>query len=153
MKYPLSCYECVKTGTFIFDAPLDPPKWVTPPSKVLPYSLGTCPPKTPQASLKPCHSFIEKKIDFLKTPDFGQNTQTVLEKPIKYDKKTFDLAPMTLIFKLDLDIVKMPLYTENEVPSSSSSKVIARTDRQTDRHTDRSESNYYPSAHADGRNC
>ena len=32
-------------------------------------------------------------------------------------KNTFDLDldPMTLIFKLDLDVVKMYLYTEDEV--------------------------------------
>ena len=42
---------------------------------------------------------------------------------------------MTLILKLDLDMVKMYLYTEDEVPNYSSSKVIAWTDRQTDRQT------------------
>ena len=41
-------------------------------------------------------------------------------------KNTFDLDPVTLILKLNLDVVKMYLYTENEVPSCSScSKVIA----------------------------
>ena len=42
-------------------------------------------------------------------------------------KNTFDLHldPMTLMLKLDLDMVNMYLYTENEVPSYSSSKVIA----------------------------
>ena len=38
---------------------------------------------------------------------------------------------MTLIRKLDLDMVKMYLYAKNEIPSYGSSKVIARTDRQT----------------------
>ena len=54
-------------------------------------------------------------------------------------KNTFDLDldPMTLILKLDLNMVKMYLYTENEVPSCSSSKVIAWTDRQTDTQRDR----------------
>ena len=48
-----------------------------------------------------------------------------------------DLDPMTLILKLDLDMVKMYLHTKNEVPMSSGSKVIAWTDRNTDnRHTD-----------------
>ena len=42
---------------------------------------------------------------------------------------------MTLILKLDLDMVKMYFHTKNEVSMSSHSKVIARTDRQT--HTDR----------------
>ena len=44
-----------------------------------------------------------------------------------------DRDPMTLVLKLDLDMVKMYLRTKNEVPSCSSSKVIASTDRQTDR--------------------
>ena len=36
-----------------------------------------------------------------------------------------DLDPMTLVLKLNLDMVKMYLHTKNEVPSYSSSKVIA----------------------------
>ena len=36
-----------------------------------------------------------------------------------------DLDPMTLVLKLDLDMVKMYLHTKNEVPSFSGSKVIA----------------------------
>ena len=44
---------------------------------------------------------------------------------------------MTLILKLDLDVVKLYLHTKNEVSMSSSSKVIARTDRNTDRQTHR----------------
>ena len=44
---------------------------------------------------------------------------------------------MTLVLKLDLDIIKMYVCTTNEVPTFSGSKVIIRTDTQTDRHTDR----------------
>ena len=44
---------------------------------------------------------------------------------------------MTLILKLDLDIVKMYLYTENKVPSFNSSKVKACTDTQTETQTHR----------------
>ena len=44
---------------------------------------------------------------------------------------------MALILKLDLDMVKMYLHTKNEVSMSSSSKVIAWTDRHTDRQTHR----------------
>ena len=44
---------------------------------------------------------------------------------------------MTLTLKLDLNIVKIYLYSENEVPSFSSSKVIAWQDRHTDTETDR----------------
>ena len=44
---------------------------------------------------------------------------------------------MTLILKLDLDMVKMYLHTKNEVSMSRGSKVIAWTDRQTDTKTDR----------------
>ena len=43
---------------------------------------------------------------------------------------------MTLILKLDLDMVKMYMHTKNEVSMSRGSKVIARTDRNTDRQTD-----------------
>ena len=57
---------------------------------------------------------------------------------------SFDLDPMTLVLKLDLDMVKMYLHTKNEVPSYSGSKVYSlnrQTDRQTDiqthTHTDR----------------
>ena len=42
---------------------------------------------------------------------------------------------MTLILKHDLDIVKMYLDTEYEIPSYSGSKVRAQTDRHTNRHT------------------
>ena len=48
---------------------------------------------------------------------------------------SFDLDPMTLIFKPELDMVKMDLLTKNEVPNYSGSKVISRqTDRQTHTH-------------------
>ena len=79
---------------------------------------------------------------------------------------------MTLILKLNLDMIKMYLYTKNEVPSFSSSKVIAWTDTQTDTQKDtqtdtqtdtqkdtqtdtqthRPDWNYYLSANADGKN-
>ena len=44
-----------------------------------------------------------------------------------------DLDPMTLVLKLDLDMVKMYHHTKNEVSLSRHSKVIACTDRQTHR--------------------
>ena len=44
---------------------------------------------------------------------------------------------MTLILKLDLDMVKMYQHTKNEVSMLEHSKVIARMDTQTDRQTDR----------------
>ena len=37
---------------------------------------------------------------------------------------SFDIDPMTLIIKLNLDMAKMYLHAKNEVPSYSSSKVI-----------------------------
>ena len=40
---------------------------------------------------------------------------------------------MTLLLKLDLDMVKMYHHTKNEVSMSKHSKVIACTDRQTHR--------------------
>ena len=59
---------------------------------------------------------------------------------------------MTLILKIDLDMVKMYLHTKNEVSMSRGSKVIAwtdrntdtQTDRQTDRETDTTENITYP---------
>ena len=56
---------------------------------------------------------------------------------------TFSSLILTLILKLDLDIVKMYLYTENEVLSFSHSKVVVcntcnyvKTDRNiADRQT------------------
>ena len=65
---------------------------------------------------------------------------------------SFFLDPdlMTLILKLDLDMVKMCLHTKNEAPRFSGSKIIAWTDGHTDRQTDRLERNYYLSACADG---
>ena len=50
---------------------------------------------------------------------------------------SFNLDPMTLVLKRDLDLVKMYLHTKNEVPSYSGSKVMAWTDKHTDRKTDR----------------
>ena len=61
---------------------------------------------------------------------------------------------MTLILKLDLDMVKMYLHTKNEVSMLSGSKVIAWTDRNTDRQThtqtDRHDQKHYLPAYAGG---
>ena len=54
----------------------------------------------------------------------------------KFYKSDFDLGPMTLVLKLDLDMVKMSHHTKNEFSMSRHSKVFACTDTQTDRHTD-----------------
>ena len=43
---------------------------------------------------------------------------------------------MTFILEPDLDMVKMYLYTKNEVPSFSSSKGIVWTDTQIDTQSD-----------------
>ena len=63
---------------------------------------------------------------------------------------------MTLILKLDLDMVKMYLHTKNEVSMSRGSKVIALTDRNTDtqthRHTDRHDRKHYLPTYAGGNN-
>ena len=54
-----------------------------PPKMVPPYSLGTYPPTTPRHFDAP--SLLHREnIDFLKTPDFGQSTQTALELPKIY---------------------------------------------------------------------
>ena len=63
---------------------------------------------------------------------------------------------MTLILKFNLDMVKMYLYTKNEVPSCSGSEVIAWTDTQTDtqphEQADWPEWNYYLSTYEDDKN-
>ena len=61
----------------------------------------------------------------------------------------FDLDPVTLVLKLDLDMAKMHLYTENEVLSSCRSKVITLTDRQIDKQT---RLKLLLTIHADGNN-
>ena len=43
---------------------------------------------------------------------------------------------MTLIFKPDLDMIKVYLYAKKELPSFNSSKVIAWTGTQKDTQTD-----------------
>ena len=43
---------------------------------------------------------------------------------------------MTLILKIDLDIVKVYHHAKNEVSMSNGSKVIAQTDKHTHTHTD-----------------
>ena len=50
---------------------------------------------------------------------------------LKYVISLFDLDPMTLILKLDLDMIKVYLYTENELPSICGSKVTAQANRHT----------------------
>ena len=42
---------------------------------------------------------------------------------------------LTLVLKLDLDIVKMYMCTKDETPTSNGSKVVAWTDTQTDGQT------------------
>ena len=45
-----------------------------------------------------------------------------------------DLHPMTLVLKLDLDMVKILYHTKNEASMSRHSKVRAQTDRHTHTH-------------------
>ena len=51
----------------------------TPPKIFPPYSLGTCPPTTPPEHFDALSLLHREKIDFLKTPDFDQSTQTSLQ--------------------------------------------------------------------------
>ena len=57
---------------------------------------------------------------------------------------------MTLILKLDLDIVKMCHHTKNEVSMLTASKVIAQTDRHTQTH--RHDENITSATYAGGNN-
>ena len=43
---------------------------------------------------------------------------------MKVQSFDLDLDPMTLVVKLDLDIIKMYMCTKNEVPTFRGSKVI-----------------------------
>ena len=65
-----------------------------------------------------------------------QTSQTKLNwclgRKLEFPWDDIDLDPMTLILKLDLDMVKMYHHTKNEVYMSTGSKVIARTHTHTD---------------------
>ena len=63
---------------------------------------------------------------------------------------SFEIELMTLILKLDQDIVQIHLHAKNEVPGCSGSKVTAWTDRQTSRLTDPTEIILQQPAYADG---
>ena len=68
---------------------------------------------------------------------------------------------MTLILKVDLDMVQMYLHAKNKVSNSRHSKVIAWTDRHTDTQTqrqgdtqtDRHDWRHYLPAYAGGNDC
>ena len=49
-----------------------------------------------------------------------------------------------MVLKLGLDMVKMYLYFDNELPIYSSSKVTAQTHRHTERQTDPTEIITFP---------
>ena len=62
-----------------------------------------------------------------------------------------DLDPMTLMYKLDLDILKTYLGTKNEISRSRLSKVTAltgQTHRQTHTQTNRRDRTHYRAAFA-----
>ena len=65
--------------------PHQTPEGVAPPKMVPPYSLGTCPPKTPSHFDAPLLLHREKN-HFLKTPDFGQSTRTAPGQKFTYVK-------------------------------------------------------------------
>ena len=66
-----------------------------------------------------------------------------------------DLDPMTLMLKLDLDMVKMYHHTKNEVSLSTHSKVIAPEQTDTQTLTHRHHENITSTAYAGGNdgNC
>ena len=55
---------------------------------------------------------------------------------ISFHSFDHDINSMTMVLKLDLDIIKMCVHTENEVPSLSSSNVTAWTGTRAHRNTD-----------------
>ena len=64
--------------------------------------------------------FIVRKKMRLRSLSFNRRPRSLVAIFLE-----LDLAPMTLVLKLDLDIVKMNVCTENEVPSFSGSKALA----------------------------
>ena len=60
-----------------------------------------------------------------------------------------DLDPITLIYELDLDILKKKLHTKNKVSRWRFSKARARTGRT---HTDRCDRAHYHATFGDGNN-
>ena len=54
----------------------------------------------------------------------------------QFYKSDLDLDHMTLILKLDLDMVKMYHHTKNQPSMSKHSKIVARMDRQTHTQTE-----------------
>ena len=54
---------------------------------------------------------------------------------MKFYFSDLHLEQITFVLEFHLDIVKIYKYTENEVPTFSSSKVIIQTETQTERHT------------------
>ena len=57
----------------------------TAPKMVPPYSLGTCPPKTPQSLVEASSLLHGEKIDFLKASFFDK----LLERPWSHQKLTY----------------------------------------------------------------
>ena len=78
-KYPLSCHKCVEKQTFCILCPTGPPKCVAPPQNgTTIYSLGICPPTTPETLWSPITPSLRKNR-FSESIFFWQITQTVLE--------------------------------------------------------------------------
>ena len=69
--------------------------------------------------------------------------KVLLLRNIIFFSYDLNFDPMTLTFKLDLDMVKTYLYITNEIPIWKCSKVIEWTDRNIDRHTDMTENITY----------
>ena len=63
----------------------------------------------------------------LQSQETKQDTQTCF-----YSSCDLDLDPITLIYKSDLDILKMYLCTKNKVAGSGLSKLEPKQDRVTD---------------------
>ena len=66
---------------------------------------------------------------------------------MKFYSLDLDLDPLILVFKLDLNIIKMYICAKNEDPTFNGSKVITSTDWQTDRQT---QLKLLPTAYTDG---
>ena len=89
-------------------------------------------PNTYNLILKRC----QNDLDLEMTLTFD-HIKTMQQKNLGFNSQNdqFYLDPVTLVLKLELDMVKMYHHTKNEVSMSRHSKVIACTDTQTDTQT------------------
>ena len=81
-------------------------------------------------------------MTLLMTCSHIQGINMLKQVKLSFFSYDLDLDPITLILKLDLDMVKMYLYTKNEVYVKQFKSYSLN--RQTHRHTEMTENIAYP---------